>query len=236
MIYVTGDMHGDISRFSERSIKKLKKDDTLIILGDFGFLWSGSEEEEKNLELIKNKKYKVLFLDGAHENYSLLNTYPTEQYCGGKVRALGGNLKQLLRGEIYNIEDKKIFVMGGGQSEDAEFRVENQSWWQEELPSAEEIESAREKLSENKVVDFVLSHDAPQKIRASLTGDREEGNRLCKFFDEIMYSVRYKNWYFGNYHVDRKLTKTHYAVYKKVIEITNPEKKGFFAKLFKKKK
>ena len=62
MIYVTGDMHGDISRFSERSIKKLKKDDTLIILGDFGFLWSGSEEEEKNLELIKNKKYINFYL------------------------------------------------------------------------------------------------------------------------------------------------------------------------------
>lgn len=236
MIYVTGDMHGDISRFSERAIKKLKPSDTLIILGDFGFLWNGGEEEEKKLEFIRNRKYKVLFLDGAHENYSLLNAFPISEYCGGKVRDLGENLKQLMRGEIYTIEDKKIFTMGGGQSDDAEFRVENQSWWQEELPSTEEIESAREKLSQNKDIDFILTHDAPQKIRVSLTGDREEGNRLCKFFDEIMYGVKYKNWYFGNFHIDRKLTRTHYAVYKKVIEITNPEKKGFFAKIFKRKK
>ena len=38
MIYITGDIHGDLSRFKDKRIKKLKKGDTLIVCGDFGFM------------------------------------------------------------------------------------------------------------------------------------------------------------------------------------------------------
>ena len=48
MVYVTGDMHGDFERFKLPAMKKLKKGDTLIICGDFGFLWDGSKEEEES--------------------------------------------------------------------------------------------------------------------------------------------------------------------------------------------
>ena len=34
-------MHGDFERFKLPAMKKLKKGDTLIICGDFGFLWDG---------------------------------------------------------------------------------------------------------------------------------------------------------------------------------------------------
>lgn len=235
MIYVTGDTHGDIERFSERALKKLKAEDTLIILGDFGFVWQGGEDEEKNLDFIRNRKYTVLFLEGTHENQDKLKKYPEAEFCGGRVRDLGGNLKQLMRGEIYEIEGKSIFALGGGQSEDIEFRKEGVSWWPSELPSSEEIEAAREKIKAKKSVDFIVTHDAPHKIRTSITGEKKEPNRLGKLLDEIMLTVKYQNWYFGCYHLDRKLTRTHYAVYRKVIEITNPEKKNFWQRLFKKK-
>ena len=38
MVYVTADLHGDASRFRSKEIRRLKKGDTLIVLGDFGFL------------------------------------------------------------------------------------------------------------------------------------------------------------------------------------------------------
>lgn len=236
MIYTTGDMHGDLERFSKGKIKKLKAGDTLIVLGDFGFLWSGSEEEKKNLEFISSRRFNVLFLDGTHENHALLEEYPIEQYCGGRVRNLGGNLKMLMRGEIYEIEGKKIFALGGGQSDDIEFRTEGQSWWQQELPSAEEIAYAEENIMRDRKVDFVVTHSAPYKIKTSLFGRDAEENRLEKFLDRVMLSVKYERWFFGSYHLDRKLTRTHFAVYQNVLEVTSPEKKGFFAKIFKKKK
>ena len=43
MIYVTGDIHGDMSRFQVPAVKKLKEKDVLIVCGDFGFVWDGSK-------------------------------------------------------------------------------------------------------------------------------------------------------------------------------------------------
>ena len=37
MIYVTADLHGDATRLRTKEIRRLKKGDTLIVLGDLGF-------------------------------------------------------------------------------------------------------------------------------------------------------------------------------------------------------
>ena len=50
MIYVTADLHGDADRLKEAAVKRLKRQDTLIVLGDFGFLWRGDKEEQKLLK------------------------------------------------------------------------------------------------------------------------------------------------------------------------------------------
>ena len=52
VIYVTGDMHGDFSRFKDSPLKKLKAGDTLLVCGDFGFIWDGSRQEQKLLKKI----------------------------------------------------------------------------------------------------------------------------------------------------------------------------------------
>ena len=67
MVYVTGDMHGDIARFDSPAVKRLKKGDTLIICGDFGFVWDNSKAEQKTLKKLGSKKYNICFIDGTHE-------------------------------------------------------------------------------------------------------------------------------------------------------------------------
>ena len=47
MIYVTGDLHGDPARLSDRALRRLKKGDFLLVCGDFGFVWDGSPAEMK---------------------------------------------------------------------------------------------------------------------------------------------------------------------------------------------
>ena len=49
MIWVTGDIHGDLSRFHTRSrvLRHLRKGDSLVICGDFGFLWNGTPKKPK---------------------------------------------------------------------------------------------------------------------------------------------------------------------------------------------
>ena len=73
MVYVTGDMHGDETRLYDAQWRKLKKGDTLIICGDFGFLWNGGKREKEALEYLGSRKFAVAFLDGTHENFELLS-------------------------------------------------------------------------------------------------------------------------------------------------------------------
>ena len=139
MVYVTGDMHGDASRFSDPRLKKLKKGDTLLVCGDFGFLWNGSKTEQKLLKQIGSKKYNVCFLDGTHENFELLKSYDVIEWNGGKARQIYKNLYHLMRGQIYEIEGLKIFTMGGGESPDIDIRFDNDSWSRDEIPTQVEL-------------------------------------------------------------------------------------------------
>ena len=36
MVYITGDMHGDLERLYDKEFKKLKRGDILIVCGEFG--------------------------------------------------------------------------------------------------------------------------------------------------------------------------------------------------------
>lgn len=48
MVYLTGDTHGDIERFKHGKLRWLGKRDIVVVLGDFGFVWDGSKEEQKS--------------------------------------------------------------------------------------------------------------------------------------------------------------------------------------------
>ena len=50
MLYVTGDLHGEFSKLEKL---RLNEDDTLIVCGDFGFIWSGNKGEDKIIKKIK---------------------------------------------------------------------------------------------------------------------------------------------------------------------------------------
>ena len=151
MIYITGDTHGDFKRFSKFNKLFIKRKDFLIVCGDFGFVWHGSEDEKKFLKKFLKLRCCVLFIEGTHDNISALNQYPQKQMWGGVVGELTENLFWLKRGQVFEIEGKKIFVMGGGQSTDADERVSGENWWPEEMPSKEELVASEENLFKNEI-------------------------------------------------------------------------------------
>ena len=162
MIWITGDTHGDLSRFQTKAVRRLRSGDSLIICGDFGFIWDGSAKEKKALKWLQKRKYNILFLDGKHENYDLLRGFPESEAFGGKVQSLGGNVYHLLRGEIYELEGKRIFAFGGGESSEKEFRREQDCFWDDEMPTAVEMEHAVNNLNRcGRKVDYIITHEAP---------------------------------------------------------------------------
>ena len=65
MICVTGDLHGDITRFRSPALKKLRRGDALIITGDFGCIWDGSKKEKKMLKKLGKKKWIFIGIGAA---------------------------------------------------------------------------------------------------------------------------------------------------------------------------
>lgn len=212
MVYITGDTHGDISWFKNPKLKKLGEKDILIICGDFGFLWNPkSEAEKKNLEILKSKKYTICFLDGAHENFDMLDAYTPYRWKGGNAHKIANNIFHLMRGEIFTLDNKTFFVMGGGESDDRDMREPGVSWWEEEMPNAEEIKNAEDNLKDaNYNVNYILSYEPPAVAKDFLKLHLKEAAKISPlntYLQELTKNVDYYHWYFGSLHTDLQISK-----------------------------
>ena len=220
MIYVTGDVHADLGRFKGKAAKKLKKGDTLIVCGDFGFVWDGSKKEQRVLKWLGKRRYSVLFVEGTHDNLDLLAGYPVVDFCGGKARQISGKCHQVPGGEINPIERDEVFTFGGGESSDSDARVPGASWWPGELPDPEELAHARKNLAaRGNVVDYIITHSASNTVNGFLNMDRDHVNQLEAFLDEVSQTVRYKHWFFGSIHLDKVIPPMYHAVYQEILPL-----------------
>ncbi len=214
MIYVTGDTHGDINRFKDPAMKKIKSSDTLIVCGDFGFIWDGSRKEQSVLKKLASKNFTIAFVDGCHENFELLESLPVTEWNGGKVHMVAPNIVHLMRGQIYTIEGKQIFAFGGGHSQDYEFRREGDMWWERERPSHDEIREAIRNLAEyGNAVDFIITHEPPASLKDCLNVDVLQRLEVHAFFEDIIKTCSYKKWFFGKCHIDKHIPIKFYAVF-----------------------
>ena len=228
MVYVTGDTHGDYRRFTDPRLHSLKKGDTLIICGDFGFIWDGSRKEERVLRRLGKKRYNICFIDGTHENFDLLERYPVEQWNGGKVHRISGNVCHLMRGQVFTIEGQRYFTMGGGESPDFEIRVEHNTWSKAEIPTkAELMDAARVVDRTGGMIDVILTHEPPLKIKGFLQlKENKEAVRvtgLNTFFDELGAFCKFKRWFFGSLHEDKFISTTHIAVFHNIVNAETGE-------------
>lgn len=208
--------------------KEMTRDDIVIVCGDFG-IWNGGPDEEYWLKWLSRKKFTIVFVDGNHENFTRLygNEFKVVDFHGGKAHKIKSNVYHLMRGYVFDFDGQKFWAFGGASSHDIRdgildpdsfsneedyraalriwrltkvfWRVKNVSWWEQELPSEEEMEFGRKVLEENNwEVDHVITHCCPQEI-ASVMGyfgaDRE-----TMYFDEIAHKLHFKGWHFGHYH------------------------------------
>src|SRR5690554_385255 len=105
MIFLCGDTHGTIDidkvvEYFNRENEKAPSDNTkyLIILGDTGICWDdGYLEEEIRNTLLSLPVTAVLFIDGNHENFELLNDYPVTEWKGGMVHEIEPGIIHLMR-------------------------------------------------------------------------------------------------------------------------------------------
>ena len=227
MIYVTGDTHGDLSRFDDPRLRNLKPGDTLIICGDFGFLWNGSKEEMGILKKLSKKKYNICFIDGTHENFDMLNKLKIKKWNGGKVHHIAANIFHLMRGQIFTIEGTKIFTMGGGESPDIDIRFEMGTWSDAEIPTRDELVEGVDNLQKfGGEIDLVITHEPPAKIKDFLllqTGTDASITAINTYLEDVSRICKFKHWYFGSLHLDKFISTSHISVFKNIINAKTGE-------------
>ena len=225
MIFITGDTHGsEFSKLNTKNFKiqkELTKDDYVIITGDFGLVWDNSNQEKYWLKWLEAKPFTILFVDGNHENFDLLNDYEIEYWHGGKVHKIRENIIHLIRGQIYEIDNEKILTFGGAETVDKERRKEGKTWWKEEIPSEEEFNEAIANLKNNNI-DYIISHTCDSftlKVLNSAFPYKLNAGTVNFYLDEIKRISNYKKWYFGHFHEDIEINNKHRVIYNDVIKI-----------------
>ncbi len=208
MIYVTGDLHGSSQQLFEREerMELRTKNDILIVAGDFGFIWKNDFAEKLILDVLSYKPYTLCFIDGNHENFPAIYKYPEEEWNGGKVHKIRDNVLHLQRGQVFEIEGKKIYTFGGALSTDRFFHKKDVSYWDEEIPSPEEIEEGRRNLAKhNNCVDYIITHTLPSSVKTLMNfppQETDEDKPFTDFLDEVRVNVTYKKWYAGHFHMN----------------------------------
>lgn len=150
MIYVVGDLHGDLMRLVTLK-QHLTPEDTVIQVGDFGFYPETIKEWN---HLFKDYPCRILAIDGNHEDFNYLDTF------NGELAEVTPNLFHVPRGTVMEIEGKLFGFFGGGESVDKAYRVENVSWWKQEQITARDVETIIENVNYRQL-DFLIAHVPP---------------------------------------------------------------------------
>lgn len=233
MIYITGDLHGDERREMIPLIEFEKahhftKDDILIICGDFGFIWSDQARTSREyfilqklqehlslcLDYFESAPWTTVFVDGNHECFPRLYSFPQKTWMGGHVHEVRKHVYHLMRGELYNIQGTTVFTMGGAQSTDRAHRIAGYTWWEEEMPSDEEYAHARKTLEQLSSVDLIITHCAPTHLEKRYF--HRAPNKLTDFLEEISQQITFRHWYFGHYHETKDFDDHYTCLYKEV--------------------
>lgn len=246
MIYITGDCHGNWTRFSSKNFpeqKEMTKGDYVIVCGDFGY-WTPSTEQDYWLKWLNHKPFTTLFVDGNHENFDGLYALPVEKWNDGNIHKVKESVFHLMRGQVFNIDECKIFTFGGAQSHDIQggilesndpdflnkkkklnrgtlpYRINHRTWWKEELPSQDEMNEGLYNLEEhNWKVNYIITHCCSSSAQALLSDGCYKPDLLTAYLEEVKTRTDFIRWFFGHYHDNKQINAQEIMLYEQIIRI-----------------
>ena len=146
-----------------------------------------------------------------------------------------------MRGEIFDIDNKKFFTFGGAKSHDiqegilnldeeekiyayrkrgAYFRIRGYSWWDIELPTDDEMKNGINNLEKaNYKVDYIITHCCPTSVQAIFSGGTYKKDYLTDYLQAISEKCECKKWYFGHYHDNKQIDSKYILLYEDIIPL-----------------
>ena len=219
---VTGDVHGDFSRFYK--IQQLAQEANeawgIIILGDAGVnFWLSKRDKVLKYRIChKYPNLQFYLLRGNHDerpqNLPTIHlTYDKniQGVCYYEADYL--NIYYLMDGQTYTFGDYTALCLGGAYSVDKYWRLELQSmgsyagWFPDEQLSKEEMQEITNQVK-GKSFDFIFSHTCPLSFQpiylfSPYIDQSTVDNSMEIWLEELKDQVQWKSWCFGHYHEDR---------------------------------
>ena len=189
------------------------EESAIIILGDAGFNHWGNKSDNKNKKLTSKLNCYIYCVRGNHderpENLSSSIKIYDENVNGNIYYEEEFPLiRYFIDGEIYEINNHKILVLGGAYSVDKNFRLKNHlPWFPQEQLSKDKMEDINLKIINN-TVDFVFSHTCPYSWRPtdlflSHIDQSSVDTTMEKWLEQLKECFNWGVWCFGHYHDDR---------------------------------
>ncbi|WP_151199537.1 metallophosphoesterase [Cryobacterium sp. LW097] len=156
-----GDVHGDLQHVLvvARTMAALGIEQ-LVVLGDFGFLWPGHNwgiDVDKLSRRLASMSQTIAFVDGNHESFDLLYTFPLSD---DGLRWIRPNIVHIPRGyRTVLASGATLAALGGANSIDIGHRVLGRSIWAEESITEADLVALGHDHA-----DILLGHDAPLHV------------------------------------------------------------------------
>lgn len=212
--YITGDIHGDLTRLENLELNKPKNQIGIIILGDSGFnYWSGAR-----MQALKEKAneigYYIYCVRGNHEdrpeNIEDMKLIYDENVDGNVYMEFEyPKIRYFVDGGKYKINGLRVGVIGGAYSVDKSYRqLMGWQWFEGEQLSYEERLAILEDFEEE-YFDIILTHTCPfswQPTDLFLSSIDQEhvDNTMEHFLEVIAERAVWRTWCWGHFHDDRE--------------------------------
>lgn len=172
-----------------------------------------------------------------------LADYPVKEWNGGLVHEIRPHVLHLMRGQVFNIDGCTIFTFGGARSHDIDnlldlddpdfiekqkqvrkdnlfYRVKGISWWEEEMPTQEEMQIGLDNLENNNwKVDYIITHDCTSSTKALYSHGSFTTDELNAYLEEIRCRCEFKKWFFGHLHGDKQINDKEILLYHQIVRI-----------------
>lgn len=246
-IFFYGDVHGNVFNLLF-DIETAPDGSAFIILGDIGVGFKAiyknytPTEEEQEYNAIKFFKcFQRVLEDTAKKNtriYIFRGNHDNPVYFTGELKAKIENEFPMFTiiedyDEVVLNDGKVALVIPGGISVDRARRIENESYWKDELIHYDELDKI------NKEYEIILSHSGPTPqtiVENDKNGkpsivtyyeklDSELRNTLAEeaaYWDKVLKKIKPKNIFCGHYHVSEENTIDNCKI--KFLDIDEPYK------------
>lgn len=202
-IAIFGDWHGAAAGWGVTAVRSAAREGArhAIHVGDFGLMFPGRgmgrAEDKLNRRLVE-LGMNLTVSPGNHDS-QYWRSLPVRGDGTCEVRS---NIGVLPFGGRTTIEGLTIAGLGGAYSIDAEYRREGFDWWPNEEPSEAE---AKELVAGGKVVDVLITHDAPAGVPVKgtitlRTEILERANKTRVLLADVVRELRPPLLVCGHYH------------------------------------